>query len=286
MSFNRLYFDKNQVAHSFSRFAESYNEHAFVQKEIGQRLLERCLWLRDSPKRILDLGSGTGMMIPFLKKAFPKAEIVELDRAFGMLLQSKNDRSLWDKLRATKSLIQGDLESIPFQANTFDLIYSNCTLQWANDLNHAFKEVARVLTPKGSFFFTTLGPGTLHEIKGCFQEIDEFPHVHDFVDLQSYGDLLFKSGLDSPVVDQAPLTVTYQNLNACLRDLRNTGARNLNPDRSKGLTPPSKAKKLQQLFQKQLDQKGHFPCTYEVIYGHAHKKETNITKCIPLILKS
>lgn len=281
------HYDKQQVASSFSRFAPYYNDHAIVQQEIGLRLIERCRLLRHRPLTILDLGSGTGSLIQPLRKAFPKAHILGLDLAWGMMMQAKKKISFWQSLSSKYSHVQGDMEVLPFKDATFDLIFSNCTLQWANDLEQVFKEVKRCLKSDGSLFFSTLGPSTLKEIKHCWSQVDEKPHVHDFHDLQNYGNKLMHSGLKQPVVDQENITLEYQALDTLLKDLKFTGARNLNQNRHRGLTSPSKLKKLRALFEKHKT--NHvFPCTYEVIYGHAvsmHPIPFNQNHTFPLKLK-
>ena len=76
--------DKVAIARTFSRVAKHYDEAAFVQEEIGQRLLERCQWLKVQPASILNLGSACGRFTQALQKLYPKAQIIGLDGAFGM----------------------------------------------------------------------------------------------------------------------------------------------------------------------------------------------------------
>ena len=267
-------YDKKQLSNSFSRFAPLYNEHAIVQHEIGQRLLERCQLLRQPVKRVLDLGSGTGMFLKPLQKLFPKAHIIGVDLSLGMVEYAQKQRSLWQSWFEPSHNFVADMDALPFADNSIDLIFSNCVFQWSHHLPSLFSELKRCLTPDGSMFFSTFGPQTLHEIKQCWANIDSQQHVHDFVPLQSIGDTLLSCGFAQPVVDQECITLEYQSLSQLLKDLKNTGARNLSPKRQKGLTPPSSLKKLETLFAQELKKQGHFGCTYEVIYGHAIKPKT------------
>jgi malonyl-CoA O-methyltransferase len=51
--------DKRQARLAFERAAQTYDEAAALQREIGRRLIERLDLIRLRPARILDLGAGT-----------------------------------------------------------------------------------------------------------------------------------------------------------------------------------------------------------------------------------
>ncbi|HET9843342.1 MAG TPA: malonyl-ACP O-methyltransferase BioC [Gammaproteobacteria bacterium] len=277
------HFSKKQVADSFSKYAPTYEEHAFLQKEIAYRLLEHSTLLKMKPLRVLDLGCGTGILHDLIKKHYPTAEIVELDIAWGMVSRCAKNKKTWSFLKK-KQIIQGDMEHLPFKNQSFDIVFSNCALQWSTDLSLLFKETERILQPKGAFFFATFGPDTLKEVNALWQHVDNYPHVHTFLDMHPIGDLLLQVGFHDPVMDQEFLQVQYQSIEKLFSDLKCTGARNLNPNRNKGLTTPKKFHMLKKTFQRVLESNKNFSCTYEVLYGHALK--TNIkqipTHCLQL----
>ncbi len=276
---------KKEVANSFSKFASSYDQHAIIQKEIGQRLLDRALSVKKSPLCILDLGSGPGSMFNALHQAYPKAKIYGLDMSWGMVQKAK--KGFWQSLIQKTPLIQGDMEDLPFKQESFDLIFSNCAFQWSTNLNQTFKEAQRLLAPLGNLFFSTFGPDTLYELKELWAQVDTQTHVHSFMDMHLFGDLMLKNGLNQPVVDQEHLTLTYSNLQKLLHDLKYTGARNLSPNRRRGLTSPLKIKQLEQAFEASKRNDDRFHLTYEVVYGHATKKQRapKMAQPIPLHFK-
>ena len=51
---------KTQIARSFNDASQSYDQHAFIQNEVGQRLLEKVKIIKEPPQTILDLGAATG----------------------------------------------------------------------------------------------------------------------------------------------------------------------------------------------------------------------------------
>ena len=77
--------DLRQVRRSFARAAASYDGADVLQTEVRDRLLERLQWVQLQPRRMLDLGTGTGKALPALAARFPEAEIVGLDLTPAML---------------------------------------------------------------------------------------------------------------------------------------------------------------------------------------------------------
>ena len=52
--------DLRLVHRAFERSAPVYDQHAVLQQEVEQRLMERLEYLRNEPASVLDLGCGNG----------------------------------------------------------------------------------------------------------------------------------------------------------------------------------------------------------------------------------
>ncbi|MCP3672706.1 MAG: malonyl-ACP O-methyltransferase BioC [Gammaproteobacteria bacterium] len=256
--------DKQQACSAFSRAAERYDEVAVLQRETGQRLVERLDLMLIEPKVILDIGSGTGVATAELAKRYKKAQIVALDFAFPMLLKTRK-RGSW--LRRPRCVC-ADLEHLPFADGSVDLIYSNAALQWSNDLEHTFGEFMRVLRPGGLVAFTTFGPDTLKELRMAWSEADGGSHVSQFLDMHDVGDALVSSRFAEPVIDVDRMVLTYDRVDGLMQDLKVLGAHNVNRDRSRGLTGKSRMLAMRESYE-QFRSEGKLPASYEVIYGHA-----------------
>jgi len=256
--------DKRQACNAFSQAAERYDEVAVLQREIGQRLVERLELMLIEPKVILDIGSGTGVATAELSKRYKKAQILALDFAFPMLLKTRK-RGSW--LRRPRCVC-ADLEQLPFADSSVDLIYSNAALQWSNDLEHTFSEFMRVLRPGGLVAFTTFGPDTLKELRQAWSEADGGSHVSQFLDMHDVGDALVRSRFAEPVVDVDRMVLTYDRVDGLMQDLKVLGAHNVNRDRSRGLTGKSMMSAMRESYE-QFRRDGKLPASYEVIYGHA-----------------
>ncbi len=256
--------DKRQARQAFSRAAERYDEVAVLQRETGRRLLGRLDLMLIEPKVVLDIGSGTGVATADLAKRYRRAQIIALDFALPMLQETRK-RGSW--LRRPRCVC-ADQEHLPLADDSVDLIYSNASLQWSNDLGHCFSEFMRVLRPGGVLAFTTFGPDTLKELRMAWDEADGGSHVSRFIDMHQVGDALVNSGLVEPVLDVDRMVLTYGQVDGLMRDLKLLGAHNVNRDRSRGLTGKERMNMMRQSYE-QFRCDGILPASYEVIYGHA-----------------
>jgi SAM-dependent methyltransferase len=103
--------------------------------------LERALEaVPAAPKRVLDLGTGTGLAAFVAARRFPEAEVVGVDLASGMVDQAR--RLTPPELSARVSFEQADAAKLPFEDGAFDLV------QLANMIPF-FDELARVTAPGG-----------------------------------------------------------------------------------------------------------------------------------------
>lgn len=267
--------DKTMVRRSFEVAAASYDGAAVLQREVGNRLLERLSLMKIKPMRILDLGTGTGQCLPGLFAHFRNAEVVALDIAWSMLERARK-RGRW--LRRPRCVC-ADAERLPFNDACFDLVFSNLTLQWCTDLAAALRELQRVLRPGGLLLFTTLGPDTLRELRDSWRSVDAHPHVNMFLDMHDVGDGLLKTRFADPVMDVERLTLTYPDVWKLMRELKQLGAHNVAAGRSRGLTGKAHMQRLVEAYE-HYRRDGVLPASYEVVHGHAWATSDEIS--VPL----
>ena len=94
-----------------TRFAAPPNETKLRQQAISK--------ITSKPKRILDLGCGTGSLTLILKTVFPDAEVIGLDLSPYMLVIAENKGK---KANLEISWQQGLAEATTFPDDNFDLI--------------------------------------------------------------------------------------------------------------------------------------------------------------------
>lgn len=260
--------DRSAMRLSFERAAQSYDQAAVLQKEVAVRLVERMQLMTMQPKQILDAGAGTGFCSVLLGERYPKAKIISLDIAHSMLLQARRKRRLMQRLRNQFSYITAEVEQLPLADASVDLIVSGLTLQWCEDIGAALKEFRRILAPGGLLLFSSFGPDTLRELRACWTQVDNQPHVNQFLDMHLVGDALLQAGFADPVMDMEYLTVTYKDVKKIMQDLKQVGAHNVIKGRTTALTGKSKLQTVIQHYET-MRQNGVLPVTHEVVYGHA-----------------
>lgn len=263
--------DKRQLRRSFDRAAGTYDAVAVLQREVGARTLERLDLVKLAPELIIDAGSGTGHGARALARRYPRARIVELDLAHGMLCRSRLQQPIWRRLAGwDRSLrVCGDNESMPIREGAANLLWSNLAFQWTNDLPRLLRECHRVLGPEGLLMFTTFGPDTLKELRQAFTP-HKGVHVNRFIDMHDIGDMLVQAGFADPVMDMEMVTLTYESVEQLMRELKALGAHNIAAGRNRGLMGRRTLNEVKARYELQR-REGRLPATFEVVYGHAWK---------------
>ena len=255
--------DRSAIRKNFDRASAAYDESAVLQSRVRQQLIERLDWIAFEPDSILDLGCGTGHAARTLGARWPKARVIAVDFAPGMLREAarQDDAARFERLCA-------DALDLPLPDASVDLLFSNLMLPWCDDLDAAFTEIARVLRPRGLLTFTTLGPDTLIELQEAWHEADDYPHVIPFTDMHDIGDGLIRAGLVEPVLDVVRYTLTYPDVRSLMRDLKAIGARNATTGRPRGLTGRQALRAVEQNYERHRHE-GKLPASYEVVFGQA-----------------
>ncbi|WP_455366430.1 malonyl-ACP O-methyltransferase BioC [Kaarinaea lacus] len=261
--------DKHAARLSFNKAATTYDDVAVLQREVGKRLLDRMDLVRLVPGTIIDIGCGTGDMTLKLLHTYKQAHVVGLDFAECMVGKTRTKLTWREKLLARRpTLLCGDAERLPVADQSVDLIFSNLTLQWCNDLDATFSEFRRILKPGGLLMFSSLGPDTLKELRASWRAIDSNHHVHPFVDMHHVGDAMLRAQLADPVMDMEYFTLTFNDGFQLMRELKLLGAHNATIDRPHNLTGKTHMKQMLRAYE-EFRSDGKLPATYEVVYGHA-----------------
>ena len=256
--------DRRAVARAFDRASGSYDAAAELQQRVRLELLGRLEELQVSPRAVLDLGAGTGHGARALKRRYPGATVVAVDIATGMLEQARR-QSRW--LRRFER-VRADAYALPFADGSFDLVFSNLMLQWCDDLDAVFAEIARVLKPGGLLSFSTFGPGTLAELRESWAAGDATNHVNHFFDAHALGSALMHAQLLEPVLDVDRMVVGYPDVMTLMRELKAIGAHNVTQGRPRGLTGRRRLAAMTQAYES-LRREGRLPATWEVIHASA-----------------
>lgn len=253
------YIDKHDVACSFGAAAESYNQAAVVQSQVGRQLLDDLVNKNANKAvgNIVDLGAGTGRQGELLSQEFPLASLIALDLSPSMLSFSRQQNNYQTYLCA-------DAEQLPLTDGSVDLIYSNFVLQWCMNLQQAFSEAKRIMPNGGTFTFSLPAAGSLIELEKSWQTVDEHVHVNQFPEVSAIQSMLAKVGFSDVKIKTEDFVMEYESVTSILRALKAVGAHNINAGRPKGLMTRNKLIQLENAYGNFRLSNGALPVTYRV----------------------
>ena len=144
-----------------------------------------------------------------------------------------------DAFLAGAAGIVAPAETVPFEAESLDLVVSLLSLQAMNDIPGVLAQIRRALRPDGLFLGALAGAGTLAELRESLLAAETelhggaSPRVLPFTDVRDAGALLQRAGLALPVADVETVTVRYDSLFGLAADLRAMGETSPLFDRSR-----------------------------------------------------
>lgn len=148
------------IAARYDRHAAAYEEHwAPVLAPTARAMIG---WLADqladqTPRRILDIGAGTGTLTREVAGRWPSAGVTAVDGSAGMLAAA---RAVAGRELPPETLERIDwraalAERLPFEDEAFDLVVSSFVYQLVPDRPAALREALRVLEPCGTLATVT-----------------------------------------------------------------------------------------------------------------------------------
>ncbi|HKV44764.1 MAG TPA: class I SAM-dependent methyltransferase [bacterium] len=146
--------DVEEIRTIYARWAPRYDRGQWLAERLLLGRLRRRLLSR-ARGRVLDVGMGTGVNLPYYAATCP---IVGVDLSRPML-----ERALARAYRLERHLIVEvmDAEALAFPDRTFDTVVSTLTLCTTPDPVRLLRELARVCRPTGRVLLLEHGLGTV-----------------------------------------------------------------------------------------------------------------------------
>ena len=246
-------------------------KNQWLHDEVASRMAQRLPYIKQPPQRWIDWEPVTGGLggMRLVQAVYPRAEVISVqpqNADMQRLVQARKQPwwQVWKRRQLSYSTSH---------EHGADMVWSNMRLhQHARPLE-LMKAWSQALNPQGFVMFSCLGPDSLKELREVYQQHAWPQPHHDFTDMHDWGDMLLQAGFSQPVMDMERITLTYQNANELLRDLRAWG-RNLHPNRYAQLRTKAWRDELTKALATHLvsdKHQGQLAISFEIIHGHAFK---------------
>ena len=237
---------KQKIVECFNKGAKTYDLAAPIQTKVAKQLASRIAgW---NVQTILEIGCGTGLFSQMLYSTFSKASLLLTDISPNML---EHCRQRFDAVsRVQFACVDG--ETLLMQ-NSFDLIVSNMTLHWFEDIQQSLSTIIKKLNPRGYFAFTMLGANSFPEWQMICDELQIsmsmplLPNIDELCDY--FPHMQFDTAIEQRI---------YPSMYDFLKSLKKIGAHATD-------IPVLSSGKMRSF----LRQYNHeIKISYEIIYGH------------------
>lgn len=207
-------------------------------------------------------------------KAELQERLIDVNRTFTSPAVVSPFPEFWADLLPGAKMIAPD-EVLDLNEAAHDLVIHAMALHWADDPVGQIVQCRRALHPDGLFLGASFGGETLHELRTALAEAEIAilgglsPRVAPMAEVRDMGGLLGRAGLNLPVADRLPKTVTYANAFDLIRDLRDMGETNALADRHRKTPPRALFPQMAALYAQDFpaqDDPTRIRATFELIF--------------------
>jgi ubiquinone/menaquinone biosynthesis C-methylase UbiE len=167
----------DRLVQTFFRLWSGFYDQPIFQKPFYRRVHRAVLGAIDdagvrAPRRVLDLGCGTGQLTADLAARFPDAEVVGLDLSADMLSHAR-------RRLARARLLRANVYALPLPDESLDLVTSTISYHWYLEPERALAEIHRVLRPGGRFVLATMATSFVRAVVGPNRWVPARRHIAD-----------------------------------------------------------------------------------------------------------
>ena len=238
---------EEKIIESFSKYAQSYDRYAILQRSMAERLASYLP--ETTPPHIIELGCGTGLFTRHLL-TLPIKNLTLNDISSAMIDILKFRLELPNY---TKFLI-GNAESI--QMGKADLICANAVFQWFQNPQSSLVHIKQSLNNKGMLLFSTFGPETLKE----FRQAANMNSPITLYSLNQWKNFIKNTGFTIKLFESEKRKIFTPNTMNLIKNLQQIGAAPIKNFNVGGL------RKLIRYYDKHFSTKQGVYATWELYY--------------------
>jgi len=280
---------------------ELSRETDYLKDEVAVRLTERILDIKRHFPKVLDVGANSCNIARALVQPNPdpdpsKPDSPPISTRITELVAAESSEALLyrdakldfnDQLNITRHVLE-DEETLPYEPESFDLVMSNLSMHWINDLPGTLTQINNILKPDCPFIGAMLGGDTLFELRTSLQLAEQerrggmSPRVSPLADVRDVGGLLQKAGFKMLTVDVDDIIVDYPDTFTLMQDLQAMGESNVILGREMG--PISRDLLLaNEAIYRELhgNEDGTLPATFRIIYMIGWHESPDQAKPLP-----
>ena len=205
--------NKELIKQRFSRKLGSYDENAKIQKQMAEKVLE---FLPSSDyASVLEIGCGTGLLTKLAEKRLKYSKYTALDIVSGCEKYIKS-------INSNIEFVSSDIEEFIEKKDTkYDLIISNASFQWVENLPVFINKLVQRLNPNGNLLFTTFGTENFREIYYVLGK------TLPYLSKKELEESLFEH---SPVIEEEVRVMAFRTPKDVLKHIQDTGVNALSQE--------------------------------------------------------
>ncbi|KUP08952.1 hypothetical protein Q75_01700 [Bacillus coahuilensis p1.1.43] len=129
---------------------------------------------------LLEVGIGNGSTLNRIVKSVSIRKIYGVDISEDMIREARKLNKRY--IENGKAVLQkADISSLPFSGSVFDKVFTVHTIYFWSDINQGFREIYRVLKPKGKLYLSILDKSKMEKMQRTrtfnLLSLEEIEHV-------------------------------------------------------------------------------------------------------------
>jgi len=220
--------DKPLVKEKFSKFINSYDKYAIIQKRVIQdieKTISKFLKSQDifNNKNILEIGCGTGFFSKEISSIFSNSKIIFSDLSKIIINKLKSNIKKTNNKYLFK-VIDGEKFKL---SKHYDFIFSSSTFQWFSFLQDAINNFVGHLSSDGYFIFSMFTGDTLKFFYLFLQDIKKEVNIPIYYKYKDIIKFLKLNNLHIVYSKEIKYNIEFEQANDLLKMMKYTGTTGL-----------------------------------------------------------